>query len=193
MTREEIWKDIKGFEGIYQVSSLGSVRSLDRIIKRKNGIPQTLKGKVLSPGINPCGYAFVCLGNMGNSKPYRVHRLVADVFVSNPNNYPVVNHKDENKLNNSVDNLEWCTYSYNTKYNGGMMKRVITRNKKHSYGCEKKVFQYDLKNNLVKVWDSLMSIGRVLGYSYSNIANCCNEIGHRHTAYGYKWSYKPLM
>lgn len=193
MTREEIWKDIAGFEGFYQVSNLGNVRSLDRKIIRSNGIPKTLKGQILSPGVNPCGYAFVYLGGSGGSKLYRIHRLVAESFIPNPNGYPVANHKDENKLNNSVENLEWCTYSYNTTYNNSMARRLNTRNKTHTYGCEKKVYQYDLRGRLVKVWKSLMEVSRELQLPWGNIANCCRGTKYRHTAYGYKWSYKPII
>lgn len=192
MTREEIWKDVVGFEGYYQVSNLGRVRSVDRIVKGSFGSLQNKRSVILSSAINTAGYYSVALTRNANSKSYRVHRLVAEAFLPNPNNLPIINHKDENKLNNSVENLEWCTYSYNAKYNGCMTKRITTRNKNHSHGCEKKVYQYDLKNNLIKVWKSLMSITRTLGYSHANIANCCKGQKNRPTAYGYKWSYKPV-
>lgn len=113
-------------------------------------------------------------------------------FIPNPKNLPCINHKDENKYNNFVDNLEWCSYSYNTKYNNSMRTRLDTRNSNQSYGCEKKVYQYDLQGNLVKLWPSLKSINRELGYTATNISSCCLDKQYRKTAYGYKWSYTSL-
>lgn len=106
---EEIWKDIKGFEGIYQISNLGNVKSYDKHIKNGNGYA-VRKGKQLKPNLTKGGYYSVHL-YIGQRKrePKLIHRLVAEQFLPNPNNYPQVNHKDENKLNNRVDNLEWCT------------------------------------------------------------------------------------
>lgn len=190
MTREEIWKDIDGYKGFYQVSNKGRVRSVDRTIKWRHNSFQYRKGRILAPTIDTAGYYVVGLHKESVGKIYIVHRLVAEAFIPNPDNFPIINHKDENKLNNVVENLEWCTYSYNTKYNDCMTKRIATRNKNNSYGCEKIVYQYDLKNNLIKVWKSLMDISRTLGYSYANIANCCKK--NRPTAYGYKWSYTSI-
>ncbi len=192
MTKEEIWQDIAGFEGVYQVSNFGKVRSLDRMIPRCNSAPYFLKGRTLKAGVNPNGYAFVCLRNRELIKLVRIHRLVAETFIANPHEYPVVNHKDENKLNNNVGNLEWCTYSYNTTYNNSMRTKIDTRNKNNSHGCEKEVYQYDLEGNLIKVWPSLMSVTRKQHVSYANISKCCRGGKYRHTAYGYKWSYKPI-
>ena len=192
MTREEIWKDIGGFEGIYQVSNFGNVRSLDRVISRRNCSPYLCKGRMLKQSINMGGYAWIRLSNGAQSKLCRIHRLVAEAFIPNTNNYPVVNHKDENKLNNNVGNLEWCTYSYNTTYSNSMRTKINTRNKNQSHGCEKKVYQYNLSGELVKTWNSLMDVSRKLHLPWGNIANCCRNTKYRHTAYGYKWSYKPI-
>lgn len=113
---EEQWKDIKGYEGLYEVSNLGNVRSLDRTVKRGQGY--TIKeGRVLTPFYEEKkGYYQVVLAKDGKAKTYRVHRLVAVAFLENPNNYTDVNHKDEVKTNNNVDNLEWCTRKYNNNY-----------------------------------------------------------------------------
>ena len=125
---EEIWKDIKGYEGLYQVSNLGRVRGLDRFVDLKSGKKRFVKGRVLKPyltGKNGCQYYVV---DLTNSKTHFVHRLVAETFIPNPNNLPEVNHKDEVKTNNFVfvnedgtvdydkSNLEWCTHSYNVRY-----------------------------------------------------------------------------
>lgn len=114
---EEIWKDIEGYEGLYQVSNFGRVKSLGRF-KKNNQI----KEKILKPRINSSGYKQVSLYNKFQ-KTYSVHRLVAKAFIPNPDNLPQVNHKDENKLNNHVNNLEWCNSKYNNNY-GTHNKRV---------------------------------------------------------------------
>lgn len=105
MVNIEIWKDIEGYEGLYQVSNLGRVKSL-----------KFNKIKILSQGISGSGYKIVSLSKENQRKIFLVHRLVAMVFIKNPNNYPCINHKDENKLNNLANNLEWCTHRYNCNY-----------------------------------------------------------------------------
>lgn len=192
MNREELWKDVVGYEGYYQVSNSGRVRSVDRLVKGCYGSLQHRKSVILSAAINTAGYYSVVLTKNARGRMYRVHRLVAEAFLPNPKNLPVVNHKDEDKLNNSTENLEWCTYSYNTTYNKSMQKRITTRNLNNSHGCEKRVYQYNTNLQLVKVWKSLMEVSRELQLPWGNIAKCCNGVKYRHTAYGYKWSYKPI-
>lgn len=120
---EAIWKDIKGHEGRYQVSNLGEVRSLDRI-DTKSGRNRRLKGKLLKTSISKCGYKMVYIDG-----EYRyVHRLVCETFIPNPCNYPCVNHRDECKTNNALDNLEWCSYKYNNKY-GTKPNRISSSHK----------------------------------------------------------------
>ena len=106
---EEIWKDIEGYEGLYQISNLGRVKSLGNTHYKTTRILVVYKNKNGYCGINLC--------KKGKVTKYRIHRLVATAFIPNPNNYPEVNHKDENKSNNRVDNLEWCTHHYNSIYN----------------------------------------------------------------------------
>lgn len=109
----EIWKEITGYEGLYQVSNLGNVRRIGHLETNKNGIQRMLKDKNLKPKVDGKGYVHVILFNQNKRKTIRIHRLVAEMFIPNPNNYPQVNHKDEDKQNNKVDNLEWCTNKYN--------------------------------------------------------------------------------
>ena len=128
---QEIWKDIKGFEGLYQVSNLGRVKSLTRKVKTFNGF-RTSKGQLLKPLKTNRGYYRVDLKQKQKNKYVSIHRLVSEAFVPNPNNYRIVNHKDSNQANNNADNLEWCTQSYNVKY------AYKYGNAKPTAGCFKK-------------------------------------------------------
>lgn len=123
MTEE--WREIEGYEGLYQVSNLGRVKSLFRVVMRSDGKPNTVNEKILKNGMTK-GYCAVVLCKDRKKKMYKVHRLVAMAFLSNPHNLPEVNHKDENKKNNHVDNLEWCTPKYNTNYGTCTERRVNT-------------------------------------------------------------------
>ena len=109
----EIWKDIEGYEGYYQVSNMGSVQSLNRTCTNKNNKIMTFKGKILKPQNDRCGYLCVLLSLNGIKRNFKIHRLVAQAFIDNSNNKPCVNHKDGNKTNNMVYNLEWCTQQEN--------------------------------------------------------------------------------
>jgi len=146
----EEWKDIEGYEGFYQVSNLGRVKSLARVVMRSDGKPNPVNEKILKYGIIK-GYCAVVLCKDRKKKMYKVHRLVAIAFLSNPHNLPEVNHKDENKKNNCVDNLEWCTSLYNINY-GSHNERVtntIVKNgslrgenhpKSKKVKCDNKIF-----------------------------------------------------
>ena len=123
----EIWKEIKGYEGLYEVSSLGKVRSLDRTVLYKNGQIHIHKGKLLVPGVSKLGYMQVCLCRNGEMKHPLIHRLVAETFLPNPENLPQINHKDENPSNNVLENLEWCSVEYNINY-GTRTKKAIESN-----------------------------------------------------------------
>lgn len=117
---KQIWKDIEGYEGKYQVSNTGKVRSLN--------YRHTGKTKVMRQYTDKDGYKNITLRTNGKRKVYFIHRLVAQAFLPNPNNYPIINHKDENKTNNAVWNLEWCTYKYNTNY-GNCRKKMSEAHK----------------------------------------------------------------
>ena len=109
----EIWKDVVGYEGYYQVSNFGNIRSVDRVIysdKLHIGTKRKLDGKMLKPYVNAHGYLALTLTKNGKEKSLRVHRLVAEAFIKNPNNYDQINHIDGNKTNNKVENLEWCNW-----------------------------------------------------------------------------------
>ena len=165
--KQEIWKDIAGFEGLYQISSWGRVKSL------KNG-----KEKILRSGVDGGGYLYVVLYKDRKYKNYKVHRLVANAFIPNPDNLPVINHIDECKTNNFVGNLEWCSYSYNNSYNCAAKKR--------GEKLSKQVGQYSLDGELLKVWTSLNEAERN-GFNEGNICSCCK--GKRKTHGGFIWKY----
>lgn len=178
---EEIWKDVKNYEGYYQVSNFGNVRSVDRIVISSNGKSYPLKGKILKmeKGVN--GYLFRILCKNGKTENALIHRLVAEAFIQNLNNLPEVNHKDENKANNCVENLEWCSRLYNMRYGTATQRRV----KKLS----KPVLQLDTNTGqVISEYPSTAEAARQLNIHQGNISNCC--IGKQKTAYGYKWRYR---
>lgn len=158
----EIFKDIEGYEG-YQISNLGNVKSL--------GNDKARKEKVLKPAKDKYGYLYVCLHKQGKVKFCLIHRLVALHFIPNPNNYPIINHKDENPLNNNISNLEWCTPKYNSNYG--------TRNEKIS----KQVMCVETG----VIYPSASEVQRELGFLQTNISNVCN--GKRKTCGGFHWCY----
>ena len=126
---KEVWKDIKGYEGLYQVSNYGNVKSCDRHVFAgvgSNHKTQHIKEKLLRAGGGK--YKQVRLSKNGKIKAFLIHRLVAQAFISNPNNLPCINHKDEDPKNNNANNLEWCTYKYNNEYNNrvGKCKKKIS-------------------------------------------------------------------
>lgn len=157
----EIWKDIIDYPN-YQVSNLGNVKNIKT-------------NKILKPFSTAGEYLKVSLSKNGKARQFFIHRLVATAFIPNPNNYLYINHKDENPKNNVVNNLEWCTMTYNNTY-GHRLEKV-----------RKKVAQYNLQGDLIKVWNSFMEIERELGYSNSSINSCCK--GKRKHVGGYIWKY----
>ena len=171
---EEIWCTIKGYEGMYEVSDQGRVRSL------KFG-----KERILRPGMDGCGYLQVGLWKNGDRNVFLVHRLVAQSFIPNPDNLPEVNHRDENKENNFVQNLEWCSDKYNTNY-GTRNQRVSEKNTNGK--LSKPVLQFTKDGELVGEWKSMMDVQRNLGYANQHISSCCK--GKLKSAYGFIWKFK---
>lgn len=166
--------DIKDFEG-YQVSNYGRVKSLERYVYNSRYGKQHIKEKILKVFKDKGGYLKCALCKSGKCKMYFIHRLVAEAFISNPDNLPCVNHKDENKENNYVDNLEWCTIEYNNKYGTGNRRRGKSNIGTHinHQSLSKSVAQYSLDGNLIKIWPSAKEIQRELGYKHQNINLCC--------------------
>lgn len=128
---KEVWKDICGFDDKYQVSNLGRVKSKERTeYMARNGCFRTRKEKIMKFYICPKGYERAPLWENGNCKKVFVHRLVAEAFIQNPNNYPIINHIDENPSNNKASNLEWCDHSYNAMYGGARERNLKNVRKK---------------------------------------------------------------
>lgn len=167
---KEIWKDVVGYEGLYQVSNLGRVKSLN--------YNRTGKEKIMKCGYDKDGYIRVLLTNNKKERIMKkVHRLVAQAFIPNPYNLPMVNHKDENPSNNIVSNLEWCDAKYNNNYGNSVIKR------------SKQILQIDITTNIIiNIFPSMMEIQRKLNIPTSHICSCCK--GRYKTSGGYKWSYK---
>ena len=177
---KEIWKDIKDYEGLYQVSNLSRVRSLERWEMLKNGYSRYRKGRILKTHIDKYGYERVMLYKDGKQKLKQVHRLVAEAFLPNPDNLPQVNHKDENPLNNVVSNLEWCNSKYNINFG--------TRNERVAEKLSKPVLQYTLDGEFVREWDSAIQAEREGGFNNRHIISVCK--GKRPHHKGYIWKYK---
>ncbi len=166
---DEEWKDIKDYEGLYQVSNLGRVKSL-----------HYGKEKILKNNKNNKGYLYLFLNRNGKRKHFYIHRLVAQTFIKNPNNFNCINHKDENPLNNNSNNLEWCSHLYNMNY-GTCIER---RSKAKMVG----IIQYNKSNKEIKKWRSLIEVQNKLKIHASSIIKCCK--GQLKTAGGYIWKYQ---
>ena len=182
----ELWKDIEGYNGKYQVSNLGNVRSFSRW---KNG-------GLLRFGTcgNPGPYKTVHLVKTGRKdvKCFYVHRLVASSFLENPDFLPEVNHKDGNTLNNCVENLEWCTRKHNAEHASktGILKNAQMKRSGKKHPNAKAVIQKNKDGSFVKEWESVNQIQRETNFLASNIFCCCNHRKGYKSAYGYIWEYK---
>lgn len=169
---KEIWKDIDGYEGLYQISNLGRVKSFRA--SSKFGKPQEL---ILKPSLINSGYAVVTLYKEKEKHKFQIHRLVAETFIPNPLCLPCVNHKDENKLNNDIENLEWCTYQYNNNYGTARIRASETK--------AKPIIQKTLDDDVLAVYKSPRIASQLLSVDYVNLVNWCRAgIGN-----GYKWQY----
>lgn len=181
----EIWKDIEGYEGLYQVSNLGNVKSLNY---RHHGGTSNLHQYRL-----PQGYMVVHLYKDNKKKMHYVHRLVGQAFLDNPQNLPEINHINENQSDNSVENLEWCSSKYNTNYSRVKHpERYFTSingkrtNKKTKYS-NFVINQLAKDGTIIKQWNNISEIVRTTEFKHSAIVRCCKD--NRKTACGYKWEF----
>lgn len=174
----EIWRDIPKYEGLYQVSNYGRVKSLN--------YKRTHKEKIINPAIHPSGHLHVLLYKDGSSKTFQIHRLVAEAFIPNPNKSKIVHHIDHNPQNNRIENLEWLNRaSHQALHNVESRSKIV--------------YQYTLEGELVKIWESASEASRQTNISFGNICNCCRGGFYykgkwidKRQSNGYKWSYVPL-
>lgn len=162
-----MWQPIVGYEGIYEINRRGEVRRV--------------KSGYISRGyIGRDGYRRISLTVNGKTKPYLAHRLLAIAFIPNPLNLPCINHKDENKANNSLDNLEWCTYRYNLNYGTHNIRANETR--------KKPILQFSKDGAFIREWKSVTDLRNETGMDITHVSSCCR--GKRKSANGYRWQYK---
>ena len=203
---QEVWKDVRGYEGLYQVRNLGRVKSLKRhrSVNLMNTKTATVPERILKFGVSQ-GYLAVTLAKDKINKKIRVHKLVASTFIPNPENKPHINHKDGNKHNNAVDNSEWITPKENTKhaFENGLIKGMCSFKGYHHTEEAKKLIsegnkwgssknhriikQYTKDGEFIKEWHGFVEIEKVLGCDKRNLQSCCK--GRIPSAYGYIWRY----
>ena len=173
--KNEVWKDVAGYEGLYQVSDQGRVKSLER----KDCLGRTIRERILKPVVVGGGYLIVGLYAGGKPKKFFAHRLVCQAFHENPDNKPCVNHVNEDKTDNRACNLEWSTRRENNNHG--------TRNTRTAKALSKSVGQYTLDGELVKIWPSTMEVQRQTGFSQGYICKAAN--GKFKQVYGFIWKY----
>lgn len=173
----EEWRDIKLFEGFYQVSNFGRVRSCTRTITYRNGVNHRYDGTIMIPRLAGHGYVQIRLCKDNHYTHLYVHRLVAEAFIENPQNLPEVNHKDENKQNNCVDNLEWCDKTYNVNYGTGIKRAVKSKMER---GISRAVVLEEEEE--IRIFPNIISAARLTGVSAQSICAYCKQ-GNK------KWKY----
>ena len=197
MINEE-WRDVKGFEGMYEVSNKGNIRSVDRFVNNKSHTKTLIKGTNIKPQINHKGYMAVILHKEGRPYSRVIHRLVAEAFIDNPNKLPQVNHIDTIKTNNAVENLEWITNYDNMQhaiangcYDNAFTERrllAVKENLKKAVESRKRqVSQYDRSGKFIRTYSSTREAGMLTGTCDSKITSVCR--GKRKTTGGYIWKY----
>lgn len=165
----ELWKDVKGYEGLYQVSNFGRIRRDGRVLKTP-------------PDSN--GYCITVLCKDGIHHCTKVHQLVAEAFVPKADGDTEINHIDECKTNNRADNLEWCTRLKNIRHGTGIARRALAQKNRHG---SKHITQYRLDGTFVKEFPSVREVTRELGYDRAFITRCAK--GKHSSAYGYRWEF----
>ena len=194
----EIWKPVVGYEGWYEVSSFGNLRSVDRTGVDVFGVARRYKGRMISSDSLSYGYPVAILMKNGKRKTVRIHRIVAEAFIPNPDNKPFIDHIDTNKLNNSLSNLRWCTDKENSNNEITKEKNRANGLRMWEEGCfdnrnnthYRKVAQYTRDGEYIKTWDSIVEVEAALGIDASSISSLCLGTNpKRHTAGGYKWKH----
>ena len=194
---KEIWRDVVGFEGLYQISNLGRIKSLPRLTNFGNR-KKHIKEMFLSVAKGKRGYLVVVLTKQGRHYTRPIHRMIAEAFIPNPENYPYIDHIDTNKHNNAIFNLRWCTAKGNS--NNPLTKKLLSRKTKEQWDAGvfndrnnihyRKVGQYTKTGELVKVWDSIVLASETLKIDSSSISAVCKGTNpKRHTVGGFVWKH----
>lgn len=179
--KNEVWKDVPNYEGIYKVSNFGRIKMVKRTLIDSLGKKINKKEHILKPRTGN-RYYMIALYKNGKREDLLLHRLIAQTFIPNPENKPFVNHKDENCFNNCSDNLMWCTQKENM--NWGTINERMSKNSK----SKRKVNQYDMDGNFIKQWDCMTDFYKSKGLKLkTGIIECCK--GRRQSHMGYKWKY----
>lgn len=181
------WRPVVGYEGLYEVSDKGEVRALERSFTDSIGRKTMKKARLLNGRVSGHGYIRITLEKDGQPKTYNVHRLVAEAFIPNPSMLSFVNHKDENKLNNNVSNLEWCTAKYNCNY--GTRNERMTEKLRATCKASKPIVA-TTADGKKEYYKSAHEAGRILGHVHTGITNALN--GRTHSAYGRTWAYAEV-
>lgn len=186
---KEVWKDVVGWEGLYMVSNLGRIRANQRVVRTKGGSLKINREKILRQKQTKYGYMEVCLQEKETKRHQFVfvHRLVAESFIKNPNGFPFINHIDECKTNNNIDNLEWCTAKYNCNYGTRIERQIISQRNNHP-NC-KKVLCMSLDGKEIHTYNSLSSAARAMGVDKTRLSRICNGHSGAVTSCGYKWKF----
>lgn len=183
----ETWKDVVGFEWLYEVNNFGNIKSLPKIHKIKNWFWYMQKEKILKQREYPNWYLNVCLYKDWKSNVISVHRIVATAFIKNLKAKETINHKDHNKKNNNINNLERMTQQENNIYS---RKKWINKKKiGEDNVSSKKIVQKSLSWKIIKIWDNWPEIKKELWYCYQTIQRLCRKEKYCYTAYWYKWEY----
>ena len=180
---EEIWKDVPGYDGLYQISSFGRVKRLNGTVNNFH------EDRILKTKYKKHGYAFVCLCKNGKLKYFHVHRLVGIAFIPNPENKPQINHKNGIKTDCNIKNLEWCTASENGLHSYRILNRKHIAKKGLETKASKQVMQMNFEGTSVYVWQSCSDASRYYGVSCTTIQKCCRGGYGTKSSIGYRWKF----
>lgn len=190
----EVWKSIKGFEGLYEVSNMCRVKSLTRMVRGSYGSQRPIEEKILRQYVRTDGYYTLMLSKESKNKRFVTHRLIAEAFIENSDGFPFVNHINGIKTDNRIENLEWCTGSGNMRhaYDIGLINRELLKENgmKASLKRRKIVEQYSLEGKLIAVFESHKTAGNKTNIFPSSISQCCS--GKNKTAGGFVWKHTDI-